>query len=164
MIYFKKENVKLYLIYAVCLLNDTESIPGILFAMQNTSDLFVKRTAGLFTAFPSFCITLFYKSQDKKDITLIKLITEVARISPYRIFPQFLVDVFLDSSCPLETRRTAFGCLMNSYPESLDPAGFIDYFDDDMKKRFKKHLGKIKKRKLDIDYPISSSIDYMLIK
>lgn len=127
----KKENVKLYLIYAVCLLNDTESIPGILFAMQNTSDLFVKRTAGLFTAFPSFCITLFYKSQDKKDITLIKLITEVARISPYRIFPQFLVDVFLDSSCPLETRRTAFGCLMNSYPESLDPAGFIDYFDDE---------------------------------
>jgi len=41
---------------------------------------------------------------------------------------------------------------------------FIDYFDDEMKKRFKKHLEKIKKRKLDIDYPISSSTDYHLIK
>jgi peptide deformylase len=41
---------------------------------------------------------------------------------------------------------------------------FIDYFDDVMKKRYKKHLEKIKKRKLDIDYPISSSSDYYLIK
>jgi peptide deformylase len=41
---------------------------------------------------------------------------------------------------------------------------FIDYFDDEMKKRYKKHLEKIKKRKLDIDYPISSSADYHLIK
>lgn len=41
---------------------------------------------------------------------------------------------------------------------------FIDYFDDAMKKRYKKHLEKIKKRKLDIDYPISSSSDYYLIK
>jgi len=41
---------------------------------------------------------------------------------------------------------------------------FIDYFDDDMKKRYKKHLEKIKKRKLEIDYPISSSTDYLLIK
>jgi peptide deformylase len=41
---------------------------------------------------------------------------------------------------------------------------FIDYFDDEMKKRYKKHLEKIRKRKLDIDYPISSSTDYYLIK
>lgn len=41
---------------------------------------------------------------------------------------------------------------------------FIDYFDDEMKKRYKKHLEKIRKRKLDIDYPISSSTDYHLIK
>lgn len=41
---------------------------------------------------------------------------------------------------------------------------FIDYLDDEMKKKYKKHLVKIKKRKLDIDYPISSSTDYMLIK
>ena len=41
---------------------------------------------------------------------------------------------------------------------------FVDYFDDEMKKRYKKHLEKIRKRKLDIDYPISSSTDYYLIK
>lgn len=41
---------------------------------------------------------------------------------------------------------------------------FIDYLDDEMKKKYKKHLAKIKKRKLDIDYPISASTDYMLIK
>ena len=41
---------------------------------------------------------------------------------------------------------------------------FIDYLNDEMKKKYKKHLAKIKKRKLDIDYPISSSTDYMLIK
>ena len=41
---------------------------------------------------------------------------------------------------------------------------FIDYFDEEKKKLYKKHLEKIKKRKLDIEYPISSSTDYMLIK
>jgi len=41
---------------------------------------------------------------------------------------------------------------------------FIDYFDDEKKKQYKKHLDKIKKRKLDIDYPISETTDYMLIK
>jgi len=39
---------------------------------------------------------------------------------------------------------------------------FIDYFNDELKKRYKKHLEKIKKRKLDIDYPISSSTDYLI--
>lgn len=41
---------------------------------------------------------------------------------------------------------------------------FIDYLDTETKKQYKKHLEKIKKRKLDIDYPISSSTDYLLIK
>ena len=41
---------------------------------------------------------------------------------------------------------------------------FIDYFDQEKKKQYKKHLEKIRKRKLDIDYPISSSTDYYLIK
>jgi peptide deformylase len=41
---------------------------------------------------------------------------------------------------------------------------FIDYFNDEVKKRYKKHLEKIRKRKLDIEYPISSSTDYYLIK
>ena len=39
---------------------------------------------------------------------------------------------------------------------------FIDYFDDDKKKLYKKHLEKIKKRKLEFDYPVSSSADYLI--
>ncbi len=41
---------------------------------------------------------------------------------------------------------------------------FIDYFDEEMKKKSKKHLTKIKKRKLEIDYPVSDNVDYTLIK
>jgi len=40
---------------------------------------------------------------------------------------------------------------------------FIDYLDDELKKRYKKHLEKIKKRKIDIDYPVSETSDYQLI-
>ena len=39
---------------------------------------------------------------------------------------------------------------------------FTDLVDDEMKKRLKKPLNKIKKRKIDIEYPISTSIDYQL--
>ncbi len=39
---------------------------------------------------------------------------------------------------------------------------FIDYFDDEMKNQYKKLLEKIRKRKIDIDYPISSSSDYLI--
>jgi peptide deformylase len=39
---------------------------------------------------------------------------------------------------------------------------FIDYFNDDLKKQYKKHLERIKKRKLDFDYPISESTEYMI--
>jgi peptide deformylase len=39
---------------------------------------------------------------------------------------------------------------------------FIDYFNEGTKKRYKKHLDKIKKRKFDFDYPVSSSTDYLI--
>ena len=39
---------------------------------------------------------------------------------------------------------------------------FIDYFNEDLKKRYKKHLEKIRKRKLEVDYPISQSTDYLI--
>ena len=37
---------------------------------------------------------------------------------------------------------------------------FTDLVDDEMKKRFKKPLHRIRKRKIDIAYPISKTIDY----
>jgi peptide deformylase len=39
---------------------------------------------------------------------------------------------------------------------------FTDLVNDEMKKRFKKPLQRIRKRKIDIAYPISKTIDYQL--
>jgi hypothetical protein len=39
---------------------------------------------------------------------------------------------------------------------------FTDLVDDDLKKRIKKPLHRIRKRKIDIAYPISKTIDYEL--
>lgn len=39
---------------------------------------------------------------------------------------------------------------------------FTDLIPDDVKKKYKKEINKIRKRKLDIDYPITESVDYQL--
>lgn len=39
---------------------------------------------------------------------------------------------------------------------------FTDLVDEETKKMFKKPLEKIKKRKIDVDYPISNSADYKI--
>jgi len=82
------------------------------------------------------------------------------------IRPKSVLVSFLDVNMKEHTIEAdeLFARVIQHEYDHLQGVLFIDYFDDDMKKRFKKHLGKIKKRKLDIDYPISSSIDYMLIK
>lgn len=41
---------------------------------------------------------------------------------------------------------------------------FIDYLDEETKKRIKRHLNKIKNRKLDVSYPISDSANYLMYK
>jgi peptide deformylase len=40
---------------------------------------------------------------------------------------------------------------------------FTDLVDDEIKKKLKKALNKIKKRKIEIAYPISSSVDYQIL-
>lgn len=40
---------------------------------------------------------------------------------------------------------------------------FTDLVSEDMKKKLKKPLLKIKKRKVDIEYPVSKSVDYQLV-
>lgn len=147
----KKENLKLYQIYALCLLGDTESIPTVIAAIYGTSNLFIRRTAGILSAFPSFLITLFYKMSDKKNPEFIRLMTEIARIVPFRIFPQFLAEVFMNPAYPEDVRKTAFECLMESYPEFLDPAGFIDYENSEFERIAINALGKKpEKRNADI--------------
>ena len=40
---------------------------------------------------------------------------------------------------------------------------FTDLVDDETKKRLKKQLNKIKNRKVEVAYPISSSVDYQIL-
>lgn len=40
---------------------------------------------------------------------------------------------------------------------------FTDLVDEETKKRLKKPLNKIKKRKIEVDYPISQSADYQIL-
>ena len=40
---------------------------------------------------------------------------------------------------------------------------FTDLVSDEVKKRLKKPLKKIKKRKIDVEYPISDSVDYQIV-
>lgn len=40
---------------------------------------------------------------------------------------------------------------------------FTDLVDEETKKRLKKQLNKIKNRKIEVDYPISESVDYQLL-
>ena len=40
---------------------------------------------------------------------------------------------------------------------------FTDLVDEETKKRLKKPLNKIKKRKIDVNYPISQSVDYCIM-
>lgn len=39
---------------------------------------------------------------------------------------------------------------------------FTDLLPDDVKKKFKKDINRIRKRKIEIDYPITENIDYQL--
>lgn len=41
---------------------------------------------------------------------------------------------------------------------------FIDHLDDETKKKIKKHLNKIKNRKLEVGYPITKSSNYIYYK
>jgi hypothetical protein len=40
---------------------------------------------------------------------------------------------------------------------------FTDLVDEETKKRLKKPLNKIKKRKIEVAYPISQSADYQIL-
>ncbi len=41
---------------------------------------------------------------------------------------------------------------------------FVDYLDEETQKKIKKHLNKIKNRKLDVGYPITDSSNYIYYK
>jgi peptide deformylase len=92
-------------------------------------------------------------------LSIPELRAEVIR--PKSIFVSFF-DVNMHEHT-IETDELFARVIQHEY-DHLQGILFIDYFDDEMKKQYKKHLNKIKKRKLNIDYPISTSTDYLLIK
>ena len=92
-------------------------------------------------------------------LSIPELRAEVIR--PKSVFVSFF-DVNLKEHT-IEADELFARVIQHEY-DHLQGVLFIVYFDDEKKKRYKKHLEKIKKRKLDIDYPISSSTDYYLIK
>jgi len=98
-------------------------------------------------------------SMEEGCLSIPELRTEVIR--PKGVFISFF-DVNMKEHT-IEADELFARVIQHEY-DHLQGVLFIDYFDDEMKKRYKKHLEKIKKRKLDIDYPISSSSDYYLIK
>jgi peptide deformylase len=81
-------------------------------------------------------------------------------IRPKSIFVSFF-DVNMNEHT-IETDELFARVIQHEY-DHLQGILFIDYLDDELKKRYKKHLEKIKKRKIDIDYPVSETSDYQLI-
>ncbi|HQF42031.1 MAG TPA: peptide deformylase [Ignavibacteriaceae bacterium] len=80
--------------------------------------------------------------------------------------PEMINISFFDTDMKEQTIEAdeLFARVMLHEYDHLQGVLFIDYLVEEMKKRSKKHLARIKKRKLEIDYPVSDNIDYMLIK
>ncbi len=62
----------------------------------------------------------------------------------------------------LEADRLLARVIQHEY-DHLQGILFTDLVSDEAKKRLKKPLSKIKKRKIEIEYPISDSVDYQLV-
>jgi peptide deformylase len=97
-------------------------------------------------------------SMEEGCLSIPDLRAEVIR--PKSIFVSFF-DVNMKEHT-IETDELFARVIQHEY-DHLQGILFIDYLDDELKKRYKKHLEKIKKRKIDIDYPVSETSDYQLI-
>ncbi len=62
----------------------------------------------------------------------------------------------------LETDSLLARVVQHEY-DHLQGVLFTDLVNDETKKRLKKPLSKIKKRKIEVEYPISDSVDYQIV-
>jgi peptide deformylase len=62
----------------------------------------------------------------------------------------------------LEVNKLMSRVMQHEY-DHLRGVLFTDLIDTEVQKQFKKPLAKIKKRKVDIDYPVSKTTDYQLV-
>jgi len=105
-------------------------------------------------------------SKSDKTISIEEGCLSIPELREEVIRPESIEVSFFDVNMKehsLEADELLARVIQHEY-DHLQGVLFIDYFDDEKKKRYKKHLEKIKKRKLDVDYPISETTDYMLIK
>lgn len=78
--------------------------------------------------------------------------------------PESITIVYQDTDLKehtLEADRLLARVLQHEY-DHLQGILFTDLIPDDLKKKVKKDINKIRKRKIEINYPITESIDYQL--
>ncbi|HSD63431.1 MAG TPA: peptide deformylase [Ignavibacteriaceae bacterium] len=78
--------------------------------------------------------------------------------------PEAITIVYQDTDLKehtLEADRLLARVIQHEY-DHLHGVLFTDLIADDLKKKVKKDINKIRKRKIEINYPITESIDYQL--
>ncbi len=78
--------------------------------------------------------------------------------------PESITIVYHDTDLKEQTLEAdgLFARVIQHEYDHLQGILFTDLIPDDVKKRYKRDLNKIRKRKVDIDYPITENVDYQL--
>lgn len=81
------------------------------------------------------------------------------------IRPKKIIIEFQDTDLVTQTIEAddLLARVMQHEYDHLQGILFTDLVDEETKKRLKKSLNKIKKRKIEVDYPISESPDYQIL-
>jgi peptide deformylase len=78
--------------------------------------------------------------------------------------PETVYITYYDTELKEQTFEATklFARVFQHEQDHLNGVLFTDHLDDDVKKKLKKSLDKIKKREIEIDYPIAQKRDYQL--
>lgn len=79
--------------------------------------------------------------------------------------PESIKIIYRDTNMneqTLEVNKLMARVMQHEY-DHLKGILFTDLVSEETRKRLKKPLAKIKKRKMEIDYPVSESVDYQLV-
>lgn len=78
--------------------------------------------------------------------------------------PETVYITYYDTELKEQTFEATklFARVFQHEQDHLNGVLFTDHLDDDVKKKLKKSLDKIKKREIEIDYPIAQKKDYQL--
>ncbi len=125
----RKESVKLYLINALSSQETGASLPDIVDSLKGCSSEFILRITGILLDFQSSFTAFFPGLERRREAELLLLIVEFARLAPYRIFVNYLLDLLRDPEIAVELRRKIFACLVESYPYDINPVEYLHHPD-----------------------------------